>query len=377
MARALGLHDDATQGVIPGIHPATTFLRAGDLSYPGGIGYARPTNPTFTPAERLLADLEGAADALLFSSGMAAAVAVFQSLLKPGDHVVAPKVMYWGLRAWLQEFTAHWGVELTLVDTTDLDALAASMRPGRTALLWVETPCNPTWAVTDLAAAADIAHRAGARLGVDNTVPTPLLTRPIALGADLVMHSGTKYLNGHSDVVAGALATARDDDAWARIRTHRAHMGGIPGPMEAWLLARGMRTLGLRLDRACATALAVARHFEHHPRVEAVLYPGLESHPGHAVAARQMQGGFGGMLSLRVKGGEAAAVACAAALRVWTRATSLGGVESLVEHRASVEGPTSPCPPDLLRLSCGIEHAGDLIDDLEQALAAADQGDGG
>lgn len=373
LARALGRHDAATGGVVPAIHPATTFLRAGDLSYPGGLVYARPDNPGFAGAEALLSRLEGAAESLLFASGMAAATALFQAL-SPGDHVVAPKVMYWALRGWLQRFAAQWGLELDLVDMTDRAAVAAALRPGRTRLVWVETPCNPTWDLTDIAAVAGLAHEAGALLAVDSTAATPILTRPLEQGADIVMHSATKYLNGHSDVLCGTLSCARKDAFWARVSGVRRDLGGIPGPFEAWLLLRGMRTLCLRVERASANALAVARHFNGHRHVAAVLYPGLETHPQHALARRQMQGGFGGMLSLRVAGGERAAIATAAALTLWTRATSLGGVESLVEHRASVEGPDSPCPPDLLRLSCGIEAASDLIADLEQALERAGAG---
>lgn len=368
LANALGRHDGMTGGVVPAIHTATTFLRAGDLSYPSGMVYARPGNPTFDGAEALLSHLEGAAESLLFGSGMAAATALFQTL-SPGDHVVAPKVMYWALRRWLRQFTTQWKIDLDLVDMTDPDAVAAVMRPGRTRIVWIETPCNPTWEVTDIAAMADIAHKAGAILAVDSTAATPLLTRPIALGADIVMHSATKYLNGHSDVLCGTLSCARADDFWTRVKGVRGDLGGIPGPFEAWLLLRGMRTLAVRVERACTNAMAVARHFDGHARVAQVLYPGLESHPQHALAARQMQGGFGGMLSIRVQGGEAASIRAAAGLRLWTRATSLGGVESLVEHRASVEGKDSPCPTDLLRLSCGIEAAADLIADLEQALA--------
>ncbi|QJE73503.1 aminotransferase class I/II-fold pyridoxal phosphate-dependent enzyme [Aerophototrophica crusticola] len=368
LARALGRHDEATHGVVPGIHPATTFLREGDLSYPGLV-YARPDNPTFTAAEQLLSQLEGAQESILFGSGMAAATAVFQTL-RPGDHVVGPTVMYWALRRWLKGYCEQFGIALTLVDMADTDAIAAAVVPGKTQVVWVETPANPTWSITDLSAAADIAHKAGAVLAVDNTVPTPLLTRPIEHGADIVMHAATKYLNGHSDVVMGTLSCARaDHPAWQAMKAVRRDIGGIPGPFEAWLLLRGMRTLALRVERACGTAMKVANHFHGHARVAEVLYPGLPSHPGHAVAARQMTGGFGGMLSIRVAGGGPASVEAAARLRLWTRATSLGGVESLVEHRASVEGPDSPCPPDLLRLSCGIESADDLIADLEQALA--------
>ena len=245
-------------------------------------------------------------------------------------------------------------------------------QPGRTKLVWIESPANPTWLITDIAAAAEIAHRAGARLAVECTVATPILTRPIELGADIVMHSATKYLNGHSDVIAGALVTARHDELWERIMAVRAGNGAILGAFEAWLLLRGMRTLHLRVERCSRTAQAIAEHFAGHRRIVAALYPGLPDHPGHAVAARQMHGGFGGMLSIRVAGGERAAIATAARVTVWKRATSLGGVESLIEHRASIEGAGSPAPPDLLRLSVGIEDAGDLIGDLEQALAGAD-----
>jgi cystathionine gamma-synthase len=301
---------------------------------------------------------------------MAAATAVFQALA-PGDHVLAPKVMYWSLRIWLMNFATHWGLAVELVDMSDPAAVQAAIRPGRTKLVWVETPANPLWTITDIAATASIAHAAGARLAVDSTVATPVFTQPLALGADLVMHAATKYLGGHSDLVAGVLVTRDDDALWQRIRSVRAQLGGTLGSFEAWLLLRGMRTLYLRVRQAAASAQRIAEHFAAHPRVEAVLYPGLPTAPGHAIAARQMQGGFGAMLSLRVKGGEAAAIATAAQVELWKRATSLGGTESLVEHRASVEGAGTPAPPDLLRLSVGIEDAGDLIADLEQALARA------
>ncbi len=293
---------------------------------------------------------------------MAAATAVFMSL-KPGDHVVGPKVMYWGLRRWLLE----WRPDVSLVDTSDLDAVRGAMRPN-TKLIWAETPSNPTWEISDLAALAEIAHAGGARLAVDSTCATPVLTRPLVLGADLVMHSATKYLNGHSDLIAGALVTARDDEFWQRILTLRAQLGGVLGTFEAWLLLRGMRTLFPRVRAACANAQALAERLSSNPRVAQVLYPGLKDSPGHAIAAKQMSGGFGGMLSIRIKGGEQAAIGTAARVQLWKRATTLGGVESLIEHRASVEGVGSPCPPDLLRLSAGIEDVEDLIADLEQAL---------
>ena len=366
-AQALGRIDEVTRAVVAPIHPSTTFERDADGLYRSGRGYTRPHNPSYDEPEELLARLEGGVDCLLLASGMAACTAVFQSLL-PGDHVVAPRVMYWTLRKWLVESALSWGLEVEFLDTTDLDRLAAAMRPGKTRLVWLETPSNPTWDVTDIAAAAEIAHQARAWLVVDGTVATPVLTRPLELGADLVVHSATKYLNGHSDVLAGAIVAARTDALWQRIRVWRRDAGAVLGPFEAWLLLRGMRTLFLRVHRASQTALAIARHFANHPRLSQVLYPGLESHPGHAVASRQMSGGFGGMLSLRHAGGEAAAIDTAARVEVFKRATSLGGVESLIEHRASIEGPATPVPGDLLRLSIGVEHPDDLIADLERAL---------
>ena len=241
--------------------------------------------------------------------------------------------------------------------------------PGKTRLIWLDSPANPTWDVSDIAAVAEIAREARARLAVDSTAATPVLTRPLELGADLVVHSASKYLNGHSDVLAGALVTAQADAFWQRIRAWRRDAGAVLGPFEAWLLLRGMRTLFVRVERSSETALAIAQHFEDHPKILKVLYPGLPSHPSHQVARRQMTGGFGGMLSLRIRGGEATAVATAAEVKVFKRATSLGGVESLIEHRASIEGPSTPVPTDLLRLSIGLEDPKDLIADLEQAIA--------
>jgi cystathionine gamma-synthase len=368
-AQGLGWIDEATRAIIPPVFLTSTYIRDPDNQYRTGNIYGRPHNPTNEHPENLLAALEGGDSCLTFASGMAAATTVFLAL-KPGDHVVAPSVMYWGLRKWLQTYASDWGLKVELVDGADIDAIAAAVQPGRTKLVWIETPANPTWPITDIAAAAAVAHRAGARLAVDSTVATPVLTRPIEHGADIVMHSATKYLNGHSDVIAGALVAAKQDEFWERITAIRAGNGAILGPLEAWLLLRGMRTLYLRVERACRSAEAVAAHFADHPRVSAVLYPGLAAHPGHAIAARQMNGGFGGMLSIRVAGGEAAAIGTAARVRLWKRATSLGGVESLIEHRASIEGAGTPAPPNLLRLSVGIEDPGDLIEDLDQALAS-------
>lgn len=366
-AQALGWVDDATRAIAPPIHTATTYLRDPDNQYRSGRVYARDHNPSFDQAEAVLAELEHGAEALLFASGMAAATAVFQAL-KPGDHVLAPKVMYWSLRNWLMTFATQWGLKIELIDMTSVDEVRAHLQPGATRLIWLETPANPLWSITDIAAVCALAHEVGAKVAVDSTVATPVLTRPLTLGADIVMHSATKYLNGHSDVIAGALVTRAKDEHWQRVRAVRAQIGGVLGPFEAWLLTRGMRTLFPRVRLASASAQRIAGHFSGHANIREVMYPGLPGSPGHTIAARQMQGGFGGMLSLCVKGGEAAAVAVAARVNVWKRATSLGGVESLIEHRASVEGPGTPAPADLLRLSVGLEHVDDLIADLEQAL---------
>jgi cystathionine gamma-synthase len=369
-AQSLGWVDPVTKAISPAIHASTTFIRDADNQYRNGRSYARADNPAFDQVEQLIAQLERGAQGALFASGMAAATAVFQALA-PGDHVIAPKVMYWSLRNWLMNFATQWGLQVELVDMADPACVRSALQAGRTKLVWIETPANPLWTVTDIAATAALAHAAGARVAVDSTVATPVLTRPLELGADLVMHAATKYLNGHSDLIAGVLVTKADDEFWKRVKTVRAQIGGTLGSFESWLLLRGMRTLYLRVRTASASAQRIAEHFARHRHVEAVLYPGLRDAPGHTIAARQMQGGFGGMLSVRAKGGEAAAIATAAHVQLWKRATSLGGTESLIEHRASVEGAGTPAPPDLLRLSVGIEHVDDLIADLEQALARA------
>ena len=369
-AQAMGVVDPETGALVPPLHPATTYEMHPDGSLRDGRAYTRADNPTYDPAEQLINTLEGGAGCILFASGNAAATAVFQALL-PGDHVLVSRILYWGIRKWLAEFAVTWGLDVEFVDVTDLEALQAAMRPGVTRLLWLETPANPTWEITDIAAAAEVAHAARVCVAVDNTVPTPVLTRPLELGADLVVHSATKYLNGHSDVLAGAVVTARLDPLWERIRSWRRNAGSMLGPFEAWLLQRGMRTLFVRVGRASETALTLAQQLQGHPALKAVLYPGLPSHPGHEAAARQMQGGFGGMLSVRVAGDEEQALAVAAAARVFKRATSLGGVESLIEHRLSTEGPSSPVPGDLLRLSVGLETPEDLLTDLTAALDAS------
>ncbi|MGH6888721.1 MAG: trans-sulfuration enzyme family protein [Rhizomicrobium sp.] len=364
-AQALGWTDERTHAVVPPLHVSTTFARDESMRLAEGYHYGRADNPAYRQPERLLASLEGGADAMLFASGMAAATCVFQSLA-PGDRVVAPRVMYWALRSWLANESR---LAVEFVDTSDADALAAAIRTERTRLVWLETPANPLWDVADIEAAADLAHRTGARLAVDSTVATPVFTRPLALGADLVMHSATKYLNGHSDAIAGALVARTDDAYWQKMKALRVQLGGILGSFEAFLLLRGMRTLFPRVRLAAANALELAHRFSRHPKIANVLYPGLPGFPGHAIAARQMQGGYGAMLSVRVAGGEEAAIRTAGRLRLWKRATSLGGVESLVEHRAPVEGPDTPCPRDLLRLSVGIENVDDLYADFEQALS--------
>lgn len=370
-AQALHGADPETGAAIPPIHLATTYVR--DATYAlRGPGYTRDENPTPAHAERVVAALEGGAAALAFSSGMAAATTAIRALVRPGDHVIGPRLGYYNLRGWLERFAARWGVELTIADTTDLAAVRAALRPGATKLVWIETPANPTWDVTDIAATAELAHGAGALLAVDSTCATPVHTRPLSLGADLVMHSATKYLGGHSDVLAGMLVTGAEDAAWAAIRELRHDEGAVLGPMEAYLLLRGLRTLFVRVERSSRTAQRLAERLSalRLPGV-AVLYPGLPGHPGHAVAARQMQGGFGGMMSIQTGGGAAGALAVIRRLALWVPATSLGGVESLVEHRYTVEGAGTPAPPDLLRLSVGLEHEDDLYEDLRAALSAA------
>ena len=343
-AQALHFIDPQTGAITPPVHPSTTFARrAEDYQLIGSTDYTRYTNPTYDQGEALLAELEEGAGALVFASGLAASAAAVMAL-KPGDHLVVHRTIYWGFRDWLESFCPEWGIDLELIDASDLGAVEAALRPGDTKLLWVESPTNPLWETLDLAALAERAHSAGAKLAVDNTCATPVLTQPITLGADLVMHSATKYLNGHSDVLAGALITAQEDEFWDRVWTNRAKVGAVLGPFEAWLLLRGLRTLFLRVERQSANALAIARHFEGHPMVERVRYPGLESDPGHAIAAKQMEGGFGGMLGLEVKGGFEEALAVCKRANVWLRATSLGGVESLIEHRKSIEGEKSGCP---------------------------------
>jgi cystathionine gamma-synthase len=364
-ARALGSGRPTTTALTPPIDVATTYIRDADNGYSSGYVYGRQDNASVQQAEAQIADMEFAREALLFTSGMAAATTVFLGL--PPTHIVCPNVMYWGLRRWLQDIRRY-GHDVTFVDMSNLDEVRAAIIPGKTGLVWIETPSNPLWTITDIAAVAECAHRAGALVCADSTAATPVLTQPLDLGADIVMHSATKYLNGHSDVVAGALATAHRTELWERIRNVRNQHGAVLGPFDAWLLTRGLRTLDLRVKEQSRSARALATRLVGHPALSAVLYPGLPDHPGRQVAARQMSGGFGGMLSIRVKGGAANAVAVAANVNLWRRATSFGGIESLIEHRSSIEGDGSPCPDDLLRLSVGLEDPDDLYRDLLHAL---------
>lgn len=359
------LPDPSSGAIAEPIQLSTTFLRAKDGSFPSGYSYAREKAPNRSSLEEALAALDGGADAAAFASGQAAVSAVFQALA-PGEHVVVPRSVYYGTKKLLAEVFSRWGLEYTAVDATDLDQVRGAVRPTTT-LVWAETPSNPTLAVTDIAAVAEIARRVGARTVVDNTWATAIGQRALDLGADLVMYSTTKYYGGHSDVLSGALVTRAADEFWERIRLLQSSVGAVAAPFDSWLVHRGLASLPCRMRQHTANATAVAGFLAGHARVEATHYPGLPTHPGHAIAARQMTL-FGGMVSMQVRGSSADALALAARLRLFTRATSLGGVESLVEHRKSVEGPESPTPDNLLRLSIGLENAGDLIEDLRQAL---------
>ncbi|HEX7380738.1 MAG TPA: aminotransferase class I/II-fold pyridoxal phosphate-dependent enzyme [Nevskiaceae bacterium] len=358
---------EASGAVAPSMVPSTTFAREPDGSQPAGYKYGRMDNPNRRALEACLAQLEGGAEAIAFSAGVAACAAVL-SALRPGDHLLAPLDVYVGNRLLMNEEFKAWGLAVDFVDFTDLDAVRRALRP-QTKLLWAETPSNPLMQIEDIAALADIAHRGGARLAVDNTFATPVLQHPLALGADYAVHSSSKYFGGHSDVIGGAVIAARDDAYTQRVRLHQSTAGSIPAPFDCWMLLRSISTLPLRVRAQTASADAIARFLDAHPGVSKVHYPGLSTHPGHALAARQMPGGYGAMLSFHVAAGREAALQLVSRVRLFTRATSLGGVESLIEHRASSEGPDSPTPQDLIRASIGLEHVDDLIDDLRQALA--------
>ena len=367
-AHAAGAVDTASGGVVPPVQFATTFAR--DESYrpvnPDNV-YLRSHNENTRVAERVLTALEGAADTLLFPSGMAAVAAVFRTVPQ-GASVLVQRQIYWGTTKWIRDFCDRRKVTLHEVDASDLDAFSDACATHRPAVAWIETPSNPWLRITDIAAAAEAAQAAGALLVVDSTAASPVLSQPLGLGADIVMHSATKGINGHSDVLAGSLSVRDPDGAvWRMIREDRDTAGAVLGPMEAWLLTRGMRTLPLRMREMSRNAMALAEFLSDHPQVESVLYPGLPDHPGRDIAARQMTGGYGGLLSFVVAGGAPAALRAAGRLQLFHRATSLGGVESLVEHRYTIE-PHTGIPEGLLRLSVGIEDAADLQADLAQAL---------
>ncbi|HVT35096.1 MAG TPA: aminotransferase class I/II-fold pyridoxal phosphate-dependent enzyme [Nevskiaceae bacterium] len=353
-----------TRGIVPAIELGTTFERGADGSFPGGHIYARNSNPNRAALEQCLAALEGGSEAIAFPSGSAATAAVLQALA-PGDHLIIPADLYWGTAVIARDLYARWGLQHSMVDLTDLGALQRALTP-KTKLVWVETPSNPLLKLTDIRAAVQIAHAANALCVVDSTFATPVLQRPLELGADLVMHSTTKYLGGHSDVLGGALI-GRGGEFMARVRDFQTKAGAAPAPFDCWLLQRSIASLAVRVRAQCDSARRVAEFLERHPRVERVHYPGLPSHAQHALARAQMSSG-GAMLSLQVRGGRDEAMGVAARLTIFTRATSLGGVESLVEHRASVEGPDTRTPQNLLRVSIGLEHADDLIADFQQAL---------
>ncbi|MBL4807024.1 MAG: PLP-dependent transferase [Rhodobacteraceae bacterium] len=367
-AQALRHIDETTGSIVPVIDLSTTYARDDQGDPRQSYIYARSGGPTVKMAEAVLADLDGGAASMVFASGMAAVVTMLETL-NTGDHVVAPSVMYHGVINWLLRLKDKRGIEVTLFDQADETALQKAIRPN-TVLVWIETPINPNWDIIDIAAAAKAAHAVGAKLVVDCTVSPPCTTNTLELGADFVFYSATKYLGGHSDITAGVLTCAVADDLWIELVEIRTLTGNVIAAFEAWLLIRGIRTLYIRYDKASSSAMKIAQHLETHPKIAKVMYPGLPSHPGHAVAKKQMTGGFSGMLSILTHTRETAHD-IARFVQVFINATSLGGVESLIEHRIKVEGPNSIVPDTLIRLSIGIEDVNDLIADLDQALERA------
>jgi cystathionine gamma-synthase len=360
------LKDETAGAIAAPVFLTTTFERALDGTYPKGHMYSRNSNPNRTALEKGLAALEGASRGFAFGSGLAAVNAVFQCL-QSGDHILMPEVGYYASYKLAEEILGPWGLEVTQVDMTDLAAVEKAVQKN-TKLIWAETPANPMLSITDINGLAAIAKKHGLKLGVDNTLGTPVLQNPIAQGADIVMHATTKYIGGHSDIMGGAVLL-KEDDEWAkRIERVQILMGATPNPLDCYLLARGLKTLPLRMREHSANALELAKRLEKHPKVERVHYPGLESHPQHALAKAQMPQGFSGMIALQVKTGETETREMAGKLQIFQQATSLGGVESLVEHRKSIEGPQSTTPGNLLRFSIGLEHVDDLWADLDQAL---------
>jgi len=357
-------NDESSKAVIQPIVLSTTFIREADGSFPAGYIYSRSSNPNRSSLENVLAKLEGGVDAAAFSSGNAAGMTVFQSL-KPGTHVICPDDMYHGLRNQLKNLFA--GIlEFDFIDVNDQNVLQSHIKPN-TGLIWIETPSNPLLKITDIKKIVQIAHRRQIKVACDNTFATPIGQQPLSLGADLVMHSSTKYFGGHSDLMGGALITPEKNDWWAKIRQIQEMGGAIPSPMDCYFLARSIKTLPYRIRGHVHNAQLLAEYLENHPKIEKVMYPGLQSHPQHEIAKQQMLN-FGGMLSFLVKAGADESKRVINKLKVFTQATSLGGVESLIEHRGSVEGPDTKTPQNLLRVSVGLEHIDDLIADMEQAL---------
>jgi cystathionine gamma-synthase len=361
---------ESTRDVTPAIHLSTTFEKAPDGSLPGGHLYSRPSNPNRDALERALATIEDGAAALAFSAGSAATLAVLQSLA-PGDHVLAGSDVFYGTLILLKSLMSNWGLTHSQVNMQDLDAIEKAITP-RTRLIWVETPSNPLLGISDIAAIVALAKKHDILVACDNTVATSMNQRPLQLGADITMHSVTKYISGHSDVLGGALifkkTGAKETGALLeKISAIQREGGSVPSPFEAWLTLRGMQTFPYRMRAHSENAQRVAEFLSRHPKIEAVHYPGLPSHPGHKITARQMSA-FGGLLSMQVKGSQADAFKVCGAVKIFTHATSLGGTHSFIEHRKSVEGVNSRTPENLLRLSVGLEHPDDLIEDLEQAL---------
>ncbi len=367
IAQAMHYVDEATGAVVPPMIASSTFARDADMELRNGYVYSRYGSPTSDLAEKIICELEGGEDCLTFGAGLAAFAAVFETV-NSGEHIVAPQLMYHGGLTWLRRICKKRKIDLTLFDPGKPETLKQAVEAGQTKIVWIETPTNPTWEITDIAAAARIAHDAGAILGVDCTCASPVTTQALSLGADIVFHSATKYLNGHSDVTAGVLITRQKTDMWEDIMEVRKYSGTILAPFEAWLLIRGLRTLFIRYEAAATSAMKFASHFEGHEKLQAVMYPGLTSHPQHDIAKAQMTGGFGGMLSVLIDGDFETTKKVTSALNLFLPATSLGGVESLVEHRILAEGPDSTVAPNLIRFSVGIEDVDDLIADFEQAL---------
>lgn len=364
---ATNLVDETAGAIATPIFLTTTFTRDADGSYPKGHMYSRNSSPNRDALEKGLAILEGGAKAFAFASGLAAVSAVFQCM-KSGDHVLMPAVGYYASMKLAEEIMGPWGLQMTQVDMEDMDAIKAAIQPN-TKLIWVETPANPLLGISDIQAICTLAHSLGILVGVDNTIATPILQNPISLGADIVMHATTKYIGGHSDVLGGAIIMKEENDWSARIKRVQILMGATQSPMDCYLLARGLKTLPLRMREHSASALALAQRLENHSAIERVHYPGLASHPQHELAKRHMPNGFSGMISIQIKGDEANARRMVSKLKLFQQATSLGGVESLAEHRKSIEGPDSKTPGNLVRLSVGLEHVDDLWEDLDQALS--------